>query len=217
MSKDKWPTVSSERTEAAKAMLDKLKKLRVEFYTLLAELTADMQAQKLTTVELVDIGFICRESEELLDNWRKDAKARKETAGKLLSLAVLQEAAARPETADTSRRGTLATASCDVALDPVLPGKGSPEAIAFVKWLLDNYAAETGGSTASLAAAIVSRRHLEEHWVNVGKLCTVLTQEGKSLPAGIGATSPRYFAVFTRRRIATSDSDSPTGANNGKA
>lgn len=175
--------------DEVKQLQDLLSRLRVlhrEFYDLLSGSDGKIKRNAFTDSDLVDFGFLCRESETLLDDWRKDAKARKELAGKILCLRVTERSLAKDINEDTVK-GTLATAKTDVALDAKLPEFGTDEYTTFMDHL------GVPKETADKGLVKVS-------WDQVGKYVSDLVAEGKPVPPGITKTWPKYSAVFTRLR-----------------
>ena len=143
--------------------------------------------------EFVDLGFLCRESENLLDDWRKDCKARKELIGKIIAFEVTKSSLNDPNMNETIH-GTLATGTPDVKIWAALPKKNTPEYQAVLDFFY------------------VPRRSIDEgilklDWNKVKELVTTLAQEGKTLPPGIGKTYPEYSTVFRKKKGKSDDKD----------
>ena len=66
--------------------------LHAKVLTHLLEVTENMKTRTHYSLqEACDIGFLMREMETLLDDWRKDCKVRKELSGRLIAFEVLSD------------------------------------------------------------------------------------------------------------------------------
>ena len=76
--------------------------------------------------DLVDYGYLSRELENMLDDLRKECKARKETVGKILANRVTKRVLADP-TLKLYATGYFARASPQAGAIPMLPKRNTPE------------------------------------------------------------------------------------------
>lgn len=104
-------------------MLDELQEQHMKVLSHLIAVTEN--AKKRTVYDIPttsDLGFVMREMETLLDEWRKDAKARKELLGKLIAFEVLSD----PDMKDTVQ-GELARGTIFLKKKLKPPKKGTVE------------------------------------------------------------------------------------------
>lgn len=165
-------------------LVNDLRKLHHDFYNHLSLVGDRMKQQKYSPSELVDLGFLCREAETLLDDWRKDAKARKEIAGSLIAMKVTQDSVSNPNTPDTVK-GTLARATAQCRMAPVLPSRTSPEYIMLLKSL-------------GFTDQVIGKKYVDIHWKHLEEHVTELAEAGLPMPSGLGKTFPTFTATFTR-------------------
>jgi len=155
-----------------------------KLYELTGPVLDKIKKRQYSNEELADLGFLFREMESLLDETRKDAKARKELTGKLLAFLIIAA-----QTEDISNpdkvRGRLATARPDVRVRAKLPKKGTPE----YERALDYF--------------YIPRRAVDEgimkiDWNKASDFLTTLVEEGKKVPDEFKETYPEYKCVFTK-------------------
>lgn len=152
----------------------------------LQAVTARLSKNEYSKVAMVDLGFLCREIEELTEDWRKDCKARKELFSKVLAFQVITHATAKPDEADDSVRGQLATGTVNSEVQPKLPKRGDPDFERVLEYFgLPKSLAETGVVKLDWEAA---RRHVTE-----------LIASGKTPPPGLDKTYPVYSTTYRRR------------------
>jgi len=166
-------------------MLEKLIRefgdLHHELMLELGNITAKLKKREYSKEELCDIGFLCRELERSFDDWRKDCKARRELAEKVLAYSVMMESL--DGEADDVVRGKLARAVCDVKKEAIIPKRGTDEFYS----LMEHFGV-TGEATEVL----------KFDWKRMAEFVTKLAEEGKEVPKGIDRTIPKYKATFTR-------------------
>jgi hypothetical protein len=152
----------------------------------------------LSNRELCDFGFLCRELEGLLDDWRKDAKARKDLAGKLIAFNLLKadENVNMMEVEDTVR-GVLATAKANMRMEAEIPRLGTAE--------FKRYCAFYGIPEEALAGECFP---LGVHWPRAQEDINARLEEGKPLPPGLGKKYPLFSSTFVRRQRKTKASGS---------
>ena len=159
--------------------------LRDQFIAFTLGLSKSLKEKKFNKPELVDIGYLSREIEILLDDLRKDAKARKEFAGAILAESVIQEALSSG--GETTVHGTMAYASCDCELIPGLPKRDSDDYFDLCRHF---------GVPEEVIKSKVLKIDFEEITKKVqdaaGGLC-------KKIP-GINKTWPKYSSTFTKKR-----------------
>lgn len=135
--------------------------------------------------DLTDVGYLLRECERLLDDARKEAKAKKETISRLLAVKVINRCTEDPTT-ELRSRGELATATPDVAIRPKLPKAGTPEYVRLLEFLGVPPDAIAGGT-------------LSIHFNRMSEMLTALAAEGKNPPPGLLGTYTDNTCTFRRR------------------
>lgn len=174
-----------ERTQNLWELLDEFRGLYQKLLEELMSASDDMKAKKLSTSDLADVGFLCRELERLSDDLRKDCKARKELAGKIISFIVTQESL-NDDSANDTVRGELATATPYVKQLPRLPARGSAMYSAFCKDL-------------GVPQNVIDQGVIKIDWKGAIEFVTERMQDGLPLPKGISETYPEFSCVFRRR------------------
>lgn len=170
--------------EEMQAQLAKVKDLHGHLYEDLVSLTTRIQCGTLTKEEMVDLGFLCRETSKLLDESRKDCNARQEFLGKKIAMEVTRDSLTNPDV-DTTVRGTLARGAIDVKERGKLPIKGSPAYVA----LLDHF---------YVPRQTIKSEVLKPDWTAIGNLVTLCMEEGKPLPPGVTETYTVFTTTFTK-------------------
>ena len=158
--------------------------LHHDFLEYLLQLTDEIRTSKLSDPQLCDVGYLLREIETLLDDWRKDCKARKELAGKILAFNFTQ--ASLSDATLTRIKGTLATGTPDVKVRVKIPPKGTPEYAEALKVL-------------NVPEALVKDGVLKIDWDGISAMATRYANEGKNMPAVLNQTFPEYVTVFRKR------------------
>lgn len=163
------------------AVLDRLKDAHVAIF-------ADCKQFRVaehTSEELVDIGFVLRQVEELADELRKEAKAHKELAGKTIASRCLEAAVANPDSAVMTTRGTLATGVSDVRMEAVVPNSSSPEYGQLLEW-------------CGVPDSVVKSGLLKVDFKKLGEAVTEAASRGAKIP-GAPKTWPVPFTTFRKR------------------
>lgn len=177
-------------SEKLNVLWAELQEVHKRVYDDLAWISRQMKvAGSYSLQELTDIGFLCREMERLLDDWRKDCKARKELAGKLLAKGVLDSAEATDLEASLTVRGELATATPDVSMVAELPKAGTPEFVAYCEF----YGIPKDKADNELFPLAI-------HWKRAQLDLQQRMERGLPQPPGLGKKFPHYFAIFTKLR-----------------
>lgn len=137
--------------------------------------------------QLADLGFLFREDTNLLDDWRKDCKARQELIGKLIAHQRITAAESSPESADDIVRGELATAKVKSEIQPKLPRRGTPEYFLVCEHF-------------GLSKEVAEGGIVKIDWNEARKYVTRLVEDGETPPAGLSDTYPHFSCVYRRRR-----------------
>lgn len=154
--------------------LDSLKRLHSVMYDHASPIVDKVKTREFSSKELADLGFLFREMETLLDDWRKDSKARKELISKLLCLQLVK--------ADTDIvRGDLCRAQVDMKMRPEWPEIGSEEYFD----LLHHFGIDPNDP-------------IRISWKGLEDLCTKLFEQGKPLPPGMKNPKADWLCKFTR-------------------
>lgn len=143
-------------------------------------------AKDMSSEDMCDFGFFCREAENTLDELRKEVKARKELCGQIIAARKTQESLNDP-TIKLKVTGQYATGLPDVKMQAQLPKKFTDE-----YYQLTDYF----GINREIAATGVLRLD----WKATGELITQLANDGKPTPEGFGKQYPTYVTTFRRRR-----------------
>lgn len=176
-------------TDVAKLynLLQQLRAVHNDFYAHLAHLIETAKAKQYAQPEMVDLGFLLRESETLLDDWRKDCGARKEFIAGVLAEKAIKESISSGDPSGMTVHGKMAHAVCDIDLIPAMPARESPEYAALAKHF---------GVDVAIAASPLFKldfkevkKHIVEHAAGI------VTK----IP-GLGKKYPKYTAVFTRKK-----------------
>lgn len=168
-------------------LLEEARDLHSRVYEVMAEEGQRMKKGGMTDEELVDFGFLCREFERLLDDWRKDAKARQEFAGKLICQRLIKDSV-NDEEPETTMQGTLARAEIDMKVIARVPEPGSD---AFKKLL------QSAGVPES--AVTSDDGVLKLSFGKLSKMVTSRATSGQPLPPGL-ETYHKFGAIFTRKQ-----------------
>ena len=161
-----------------KAIHDKMQDFFQEYQHQIAAITDAMKSKRYTPEQLVDLGFLCREMESLCDEWRKESKARKELAGKLIAFVVMST-----DGTEITVQGQLATGTPNLKMQADLPKKGSEE-----YELLCHGLGVNGMGLTKL------------DWKEVQVMINERAELGAPMPAGIGEQRAMYSTVFRRKR-----------------
>lgn len=89
---------------------------------------------KANDAQLVDVGFLLREMENVFDECRKEAKARKELISRLLAAKAI-DSLNDPEGAQGRFDGNLASAIPDAKIYPKIPRPGSDDYLALMEFM----------------------------------------------------------------------------------
>lgn len=166
------------------AMRDRMEKLQVEVYNLMATTAADMN--RITVEDDADMGLLCREMEELFDEMRKEVKARKELCGKIIAMDFAKRSLAGDVNDKVS--GEIATASPDVKQQPKIPKQGTDE-------FLELMEAVGVSKEVALSGAV------KLDWNGMGDYVAKQVALGKKIPPGITKLYPVFVATFRRKHV----------------
>lgn len=153
-------------------------------YQKMSELSGQLRPGKMPCGDMVDIGYLLREMENILDELRKEVKARKELTGKLIAFERVQ-AFVEDSSIDMTVRGSLASGTPDVKQLPELPKKGTPEYGQLLAYF---------GATE----AQIQQGALKPDFKVIAELCTQRAADGLPNPPGIGKTFPSYETVYRK-------------------
>lgn len=155
-------------------------------YGFLSKNNEVLKAKTLSSEELCDFGFFCREIENIFDELRKEAKARKELCGQIIAYRLVQASLNDP-TLSMKVKGQFATGSPDVKMQAALPVKFTDDYFKITDHL---------GVPRDVAATGVLRLD----WKAVTEYLTKLMNDGKSIPEGFGKKYPVYTTVYRKSR-----------------
>ena len=165
-----------------------------ELYDKTMELYEQVQAEVMTLrrvndrmspEELVDAGYLLREIESLLDDGRKECKARKAYIAKLLGREASTRALAGRD--DLKIKGQLANATVDIKLLPKMPKAGTSEFDELMNFFgVTGEAARTG--------------LLSLHFVKLTEYLTKSAEDGINPPPGLVGTFPEYSVIYRKKK-----------------
>lgn len=175
-----------------------LVELHKRYYEHLAKISRDTQNKQLTDTEArVDLGFLCREGEALLDDWRKDNKAWKEMFAASVSEEQMRKLFSG-EAEDFTVHGRLAYAVCDVEILPDFPRKVDADGNATPEYLqlCDHFGVgeEVRKSPFFKLSYGAVQKHIKDQMSGIAK----------GIP-GLGKSFKKHVAVFTRKRAKTTE------------
>ena len=157
-------------------LIEEIGSVHTAFYDTIVPITERLKKGEYKPRELADMGFLFREGENTLDDWRKDSKARKELIGYLLAKLLIE--------LDTDIvRGKLCRAQIDLKMRPEFPKKGS------IEWydLCHYYGIDDPDNTPIR----ISFKGIEVE-------CSKLIEQCKKLPPGMTEPRAQFSCKFTR-------------------
>ena len=172
-------------TETVKQLHDEILNVYNKVCGVMMEITPPIKSKDLSNEDMVDIGYLLRETENMLNEMRKEVKVRKELCGSLIAYNRTKDAVADPSI-NMKVTGKIATGTPDVKMQAALPKKGTPEYLQFCDHL---------GVPRSVAEAGV----LKLDWNQVTEFCTQQLADGKSIPQGLGKKYPQYVTVYRKK------------------
>ena len=189
-----------EEVQALRNAYDEILAAHAEFYLHSIQIMDRLKKANqggLSRRDLADVGFIHREAENLLDDWRKDCKARQELIGRILCHLVMHD----PQTMMSSNddalrvRGDLCTATCDLAVFCDVPASGTPQWYA----ILEHYGLPPEPFLEDGIASL--------NWNKVKKVAIRCTEAGEPLPKGFSPPRPQHRAIYRKKRASKGDKD----------
>ena len=156
-------------------------------YGFLSKNNALLKARTMSSEDLCDFGFLCRELEKTFDELRKEVKARKELCGQIIAYRLAQAALSDP-TIKMSVQGQFASGSPDMKMQAALPKKYTPEYYQLTDYFnVPRKVAETGV--------------LKLDWKKCTEFLTEQMQDGKKIPEGFGRQYPVYTTTYRKRKL----------------
>ena len=144
----------------------------------------------ISTEDAVDLGFLCREIENLFEECRKEVKARHERISRFVATSLVNMLLEDPESVeddDVLVRGLYASGSPNVGVTPKVPKKGTQEYFDLCEYL-------------GIPVDLANRGLVVFHYPLLAELCTELANEGKPMPPGLGGSVPKVTTTFRRLR-----------------
>lgn len=180
----------NNRTKTFKELHEELQAFHVKYLAELAECSKYLKGGGMVKEmpDTVDTMFFLREVENLCEDLRKEAKARRELAGKLI--AIVQTEASLAEgggTFDMTVRGEFATGSPDMKQTPAIPRPGT-----------DRYMAL--GKALGIPEAPLKAGYIRFGWSQVSDFYGRLLAEGKNPPPGLEEKSYTQYSTVIRRK-----------------
>jgi len=182
-----------ELVRNAQQLQERVQDMYQEVYDFISSTEGNLKKMDLNLADLADMGFLCREMENFLDNARKEVKGRKELCGKIIGLAVAKQSLADPSKLKTNVKGELATATPDVKQEPKLPSKRLPDGTPNPEF--HSLLMAMGFSEELAKSGLVDLR-----WKGMCDWISERTALGLPLPKEIVATYSAPTATFRRRK-----------------
>jgi len=156
-------------------------------YGFLAKNNELIKSKQLKNEELCDFGFICRELENILDELRKEVKARKELCGSIIAYRLVQASIQDPSI-KMKVQGQFASGTPDVKMQAALPHKFTDEYYQITDYL-------------KVPRDVASSGVLRLDWKQVTEFLTKRMNEGKEIPPGFGKQYPLYTTTYRKRKV----------------
>ena len=161
------------------AIVARAKSLQEDLHNLGQDIMGRAKSKVHSQPERVDLGFLFRELENLFDDQRKDAKARKELLEKLIAFEAVQT------DGDVDPiRGELATGIVDLGQMVEVPKQGSEDYEQFIDGI---------GVPRRVCAL------MKLDWKAIQAHATECAEQGLPLPKGLTNPRPVYRCTFRRR------------------
>lgn len=158
-------------------LIEEMQAVHAAFYDAVVPITEKIKKGEYSNADLADLGFLFREGENRLDDWRKDNKSRKELVGYILCKLLVE--------ADQGDmvHGELCRAQIDLKMRPEMPKKGSQG------WydLHHHYGIDDPDNTP-----------IRISWQGIEKECSKLIEQGKNVPPGMSNPKAQFSCKFTR-------------------
>lgn len=178
--------VEMEIVDETEFLFGLLQTIRTYWYNHLVHITSSVKDMKLNKKQMVDIGFLCRESERLLDDLRKDCKVRQLFIGSKLAMLITQESLT-DLSVDTTVRGKFARGETTVKKKAKLPQKGTKEYDNLLEYFY-------------IPKRIIETGVLAPSWSKIGDLVSECAEEGKLMPPGINETYTEFITTYFKNK-----------------
>lgn len=144
-----------------------------------------LKSSEVSTEQLCDFGYLCRETAKVFDELRKECKVRMEKAGSIIGYRLTQKSISNPD-ASGKVIGELATGTPSCKMQAALPKKFSPE----YYQLTDLFGIPRDKAEIGV---------FKLDWKAVTEYLTQLTEQGKPLPGGFGQKYPQFVVTYRKR------------------
>ncbi len=148
-------------------------------------LSDEAKRDAFTIEEECDLGFLCREVQELFDEMRKEVKARQVLFSRRIAL-VRARQAMQGDIDDTTVRGELSVGSPSIVPMPKIPRKDTDEYLDLCKWI-------------GIPPDMAKSGAVKFSWTRLQEECAKRIAAGAELPPGISETYSEPTTVFRRR------------------
>ena len=171
-------------SDRLKLALEELKEFHHNLQGLLFEVSDRLNSNKYTEdlPEWTDVGFLCREISMLLDESRKEAKARWELASSSLAKHVMVQSMTDPAI-EIRCKGTLCSVRFNQTVEATLPKNGTKDFEDLMKWL----------GVTRLDGVV------KPDYMKMSEMLTQRAQDGERPPPGVGRPIMKNTAIYTRR------------------
>lgn len=144
-----------------------------------------LKSPEITSEQLCDFGFLCRETAKVFDELRKECKVRMEKAGAIIGYRLTQKSITDPDAAGKVV-GELATGTPSCKMQAALPKKFTPE----YYQLTDQFGIPRDKAEIGV---------FKLDWKAVTEYLTLLTEQGQPLPEGFGQKYPQFIVSYRRK------------------
>ena len=175
-------------TDKVKLLLRSFEQMQEQYmerYALLTALKDSAKEGELTSEELVDIGYLCREIGKLADEMRKEADAKMALFGAKLAESMLNSLVAGDGSAEDSVKGALASGRPGLKQRVRLPAKETEE---YMKLL------------AHYRIPFENRHLLRLHYPTIRDEATEAAKRGENPPPGVQIGVPEFYCTYRKLR-----------------
>ena len=145
-----------------------------------------LKSSEISSEQLCDFGYLCRETAKVFDELRKECKQRMEKVGAIIGYRLTQKSITDPN-ASGKVVGELATGVPSCKMQAALPKKFSPE----YYQLTDQFGIPRDKAEIGV---------FKLDWKAVTEYLTELTERGRPLPDGFGQKYPQFIVSYRKRK-----------------
>lgn len=176
-----------QKAEKLQTLHNKTQALLVELQSFNFEINSDIVDNKVPDTELVDMGYLFRETANVLDEARKECNAQKGRIEKLVGLKMLAKFTETQDPEVMKLNATLCSARVDAKPKAQVPEAGSENYFKMLRWFgIPDRAIETKAITI--------------HYMRLQDLIAEYAEQGKAFPDGLLGVGTEPQIIFTKKR-----------------